>query len=53
MAFCSYPIIAMCLGVALGAIASATPAFADEVGQIKVRDQRALSARLTGHSTGG
>ena len=36
MAFYSARLIAMCLGVALGAIASATPAFADDVGQIKV-----------------
>ena len=36
MAFYSYRLIAMCLGVTLGAIASAPPAFADDVGQIKV-----------------
>jgi hypothetical protein len=36
MAFYSYRLIAMCLGVALGAIAPAAPAFADDVGQIKV-----------------
>ena len=36
MAFYSDRLIAMCLGAALGAIASATPAFADDVGQIKV-----------------
>ena len=36
MASCSYPVIAMCLGVTLGLIASATSAFAEDVGQIKV-----------------
>ena len=36
MAFYSDRLIAMCLGAALGAIASATPAFADDMGQIKV-----------------
>jgi hypothetical protein len=36
MASCSYPVVAMCLGVTLGLIASATSAFAEDVGQIKV-----------------
>ena len=36
MAFYSYRLIAVCLGVALGPVASAVPAFADDVGQIKV-----------------
>jgi hypothetical protein len=36
MGFCSNPVIAMCLGVTLGWVAAAIPAFADDVGQIKV-----------------
>jgi hypothetical protein len=36
MTFYSYGLIAMCLGVALGALVPAAPAFADDVGQIKV-----------------
>jgi hypothetical protein len=36
MTLYSYRLLVMCLGVTLGAVAPATAAFADDVGQIKV-----------------